>query len=348
MEPREPARYVSWCLAEGKRMSQTRFVWGAVGNSGDNATSGNSGANVITTGGTATLTDTPAGARIGALAALMTATTTSGGVYVGKDLTAGLDYAADRYLYITAYPSAEIPILAFLGGGIRMVSVALSATGQILIKDKPFATIATLPAVPLNTLIRVAMYSHMDSVAGTVQVAWFTGHSTTPTQDSGLLTGRNTGTASFESIRFGIKTSTGVQTGADTIASYAYDDAATGLTSPYDPNVAPTANAGTDQIVLPGVTVTLDGSGSSDSDGSIVSYVWAQTSGDAVSIAGSGSTRTFAAPYDMTEKSYGFQLTVTDNGGATAVDSTNVTVTAHPEWYLDSGGSWKAEAHSSL
>ena len=329
-------------------MSQTRFVWGAVGTSGDNATSVNSGANVIVTGGTAVLANAPAGALIGSLAALMTATTTSGGVYVGKNLTSSTDYAGDRYLYITAYPSAEIPILAFLGGATRMVSVGLSATGQVLIKDKLFTTIATLPALPLNTLIRVAMYSHMDGVAGTVRAAWFTGHSTTPTQDSGLLTGRNTGTANFDSIRFGIKTSTGVQTGADTIASYAYDDAATDLTSPYDPNAAPTANAGTDQIVQPGVTVTLDGSGSSDSDGTISSYVWVQTAGNPVVLAGSGATRMFTAPYDMAEKFYVFQLTVTDNGGATGVDSVSIDVSAHPEWYLNGASVWKPEIGSWL
>lgn len=324
-------------------MSQVRFVWGAIGANGDNATVTNSGANVIVTGGTATLTDAPAGALIGSLAAFMTATTTSGGVYVGKNTTLGNDYAADRYLYLTAYPSAEIPILAFLGGGVRMVSLALSSTGQVLVKDKPFTTIATLPAVPLNTLIRVAMYSHMDGAAGTIQAAWYTGHSATPTQDSGLLTGRNTGTASFDSIRFGIKTSTGVQTGTDTIASYAYDETAIGLTTPYDPNVAPTANAGIDQTVLAGSTVTLDGSGSSDSDGSISNYAWLQTSGDPVTLSGSGATRTFTAPYDMTEKVYVFELTVTDNGGATGTDSVSVNVSAHPEWYLNGAGTWRPE-----
>ena len=38
----------------------------------------------------------------------------------------------------------------------------------------------------------------------------------------------------------------------------------------------PTANAGIDQNVVAGASVILDGSASSDTDGSIVSYEWVQ------------------------------------------------------------------------
>jgi hypothetical protein len=44
-------------------------------------------------------------------------------------------------------------------------------------------------------------------------------------------------------------------------------------------NQAPTANAGTDQTVNEGDNVKLDGSGSSDPDGTIASYSWTQTAG---------------------------------------------------------------------
>ena len=40
------------------------------------------------------------------------------------------------------------------------------------------------------------------------------------------------------------------------------------------PNVAPTANAGADQTVDSGGLVNLDGTGSTDSDGTIASYAW--------------------------------------------------------------------------
>src|SRR6185436_1618840 len=63
-------------------------------------------------------------------------------------------------------------------------------------------------------------------------------------------------------------------------------------------NVAPTASAGTNQTVTSGVQVTLNGTASSDSDGTIASYAWTQTGGaPAVTLANSTSSQpTFTAP----------------------------------------------------
>lgn len=92
-------------------------------------------------------------------------------------------------------------------------------------------------------------------------------------------------------------------------------------------NQPPTANAGPDQTVASGSTVFLNGSGS-DSDGTIVAYQWTQTSGPAVTLNNSTSaTASFTAPQVTSNTVLGFQLTVTDNGGATGSDSVSVTVT---------------------
>ena len=53
---------------------------------------------------------------------------------------------------------------------------------------------------------------------------------------------------------------------------------------PPPPNEAPTANAGPDQTADEGTAVTLDGSGSTDSDGTIATYTWTQTAGTGVTL----------------------------------------------------------------
>jgi hypothetical protein len=88
-------------------------------------------------------------------------------------------------------------------------------------------------------------------------------------------------------------------------------------------NTAPTANAGSDQTVAPNTLVTLNASASTDSDGTIASYGWTQTSGTGVTLSGSGATRTFTPTATGT---YVFQVTVTDDDGATASDSVQINV----------------------
>lgn len=91
-------------------------------------------------------------------------------------------------------------------------------------------------------------------------------------------------------------------------------------------NQNPTANAGADKsITLPTNTVTVTGTGT-DPDGSIVSYAWTKQSGGAATIASPSSAST--AINGLTQGSYVFRLTVTDNKGATAFDDVAVTVNA--------------------
>ncbi|NIQ39535.1 MAG: peptidase C1A papain, partial [Proteobacteria bacterium] len=62
-------------------------------------------------------------------------------------------------------------------------------------------------------------------------------------------------------------------------------------------NVPPTADAGPDQAVTQGTTVTLNGSNSSDPDDGIASYFWEQTAGTPVTLSDPNSSQpTFTAP----------------------------------------------------
>jgi hypothetical protein len=93
-------------------------------------------------------------------------------------------------------------------------------------------------------------------------------------------------------------------------------------------NAPPKAEAGADQTVVEGRTLTLDGLGSSDPDGMIASYSWKQTGGTDVALSVSTApTPTFVAPPvggDGTTLT--FELTVTDDGGLMGTDEISVTI----------------------
>jgi len=95
-------------------------------------------------------------------------------------------------------------------------------------------------------------------------------------------------------------------------------------------NLAPTANAGTNQTVTLAAgqataSVTLNGSASSDPDGSIASYAWSGLNGAPQPAPATGALPGVTLPAG----SYGFSLVVTDNKGA-ASSASLVTVTVNP------------------
>jgi hypothetical protein len=100
-------------------------------------------------------------------------------------------------------------------------------------------------------------------------------------------------------------------------------------------NANPTANAGPDQNnAAEQSTVVLNGTGSSDSDGSIPGsgYAWTRTSGPGVTLNNANSAvASFTAPTisgGSPPINYTFELEVTDNEGATDTDTVNITVVA--------------------
>ncbi|WP_439591349.1 PKD domain-containing protein [Microbacterium sp.] len=89
---------------------------------------------------------------------------------------------------------------------------------------------------------------------------------------------------------------------------------------PPPPNVAPTANFTTSAM---GLTASVNGSTSTDADGTIASYAWAFGDGATASGATSSHAYTAAGTYTIT-------LTVTDDDGATSATSAPITVVAQP------------------
>src|SRR5664280_2411624 len=95
------------------------------------------------------------------------------------------------------------------------------------------------------------------------------------------------------------------------------------------PNQLPVADAGQDKIItLPTNSLTVSGSGS-DADGTVVSYLWTKISGPTrYTIVSPTLTNTNIT--GLTQGVYQFQLKITDNNGATAIDVMQLTVNAAP------------------
>jgi len=92
------------------------------------------------------------------------------------------------------------------------------------------------------------------------------------------------------------------------------------LLDPTPANQAPTANPGGPYSATAGTPVKLDGSGSTDPDGTIASYAWNFGNGSSGSGVSPSVTYASAGTFTVT-------LTVTDNGGSTSSPATtSVTV----------------------
>jgi len=114
----------------------------------------------------------------------------------------------------------------------------------------------------------------------------------------------------------------------DNLDATGFDEVVITITpgTPGTGNQPPVANAGTDQAVNIQDFVALTGSGS-DADGTVTSFSWAQVSGPSVTLNNANTANAnFTAPVVSAATALGFELTVSDNSGNSAVDSQVVTV----------------------
>lgn len=99
-------------------------------------------------------------------------------------------------------------------------------------------------------------------------------------------------------------------------------------------NVPPTARANDVTVALPGTSGVLDGTASSDDDGTITNYQWTQTSGPSIAqIVSPNASNT--AVNNLLEGIYTFQLSVTDD--SSAVSTTSLTLTVNSRVLFDIG-----------
>jgi PKD repeat protein len=151
-----------------------------------------------------------------------------------------------------------------------------------------FAALEGLPSVNIN-----GGTTMLDEINASTQPGWTTGANNNLYNSGGLIT-------STQSPPGGIGT---------------LDPAA---------NVPPMADANGPYNGTAGLPVTFDGSGSTDSDGTIVAYDW--DFGDGNTGTGVSPTHTYAAA-----GTYTVTLTVTDDGGATDSATSTANIVAAPE-----------------
>lgn len=102
------------------------------------------------------------------------------------------------------------------------------------------------------------------------------------------------------------------------------------------PNLEPIANAGADQqLSLPVTSIILTGS-ANDTDGAIATYEWTTSSGPNEPMLSATTTETVTAS-GLTQGTYEFKLTATDNEGATGVDIVRVEVLPNTEPTANAG-----------
>lgn len=124
----------------------------------------------------------------------------------------------------------------------------------------------------------------------------------------------------FKSTKDGLFVVQLVVTYAGTASEPAYVDVTVSKT-----NMPPIANAGPDQTVDPGSTVTLDGTASSDPGGGPVTYAWTEVTGPAVTLSDPTAAQpTFVAPGPPGLMV--FSLYVTDAAGARSLTDDRVTI----------------------
>ena len=259
----------------------------------------------------------------------------SGGTYT--DIT-----SATSATYILAATDAgkTLQVVAMYNDGFGDKTVTSTITGPVPVapvaNQPPVANAGDLQTVAIGATVTLDGSGSTDS-DGTIQSYEWVHTSTDGVAPTTTITVANGETSTF--------TAPDAAADLDLVFTLTVtdDDGATNIntdtntvtitvTAPVADNQPPVANAGDLQTVAIGATVTLDGSASTDSDGTIQSYEWVHTSTDGVApttpiTVANGETSTFTAPDAAMDLDLVFTLTVTDDGGATNINTDTNTVT---------------------
>lgn len=205
------------------------------GSHNDTLTTTLAGADTLNfTGGAAILSSDQSLSGISSLSARFTSNL-GGHFWVAKEGLATAQYAYDIYVYISTRVGGSV-YLAWAGASssARSLGILINGQNKLTLNDST-ATVAWEGApevLPDNTWVRISVWGNCTT--GEARCAWYLGHSTTPSETSGLLTGLSI-QAGIDRIRWGGKAASSTVTVGDIyFGSWAYDTAATGLIGPAD------------------------------------------------------------------------------------------------------------------
>ena len=212
-----------------------------------------------------------------------------------------------------------------------------SASTEVSINNYPTATVS-VSTTELNEGNGVTLAGSGSDADGSVTHTWHSvddeGNIETPaltTKADYVFTAAAVDADTSYTFRYTVTDSDGASTSADDIV--------------LNVNNSPTAAAAVAAMVNEYAEVSLDGSGSSDEGGSIVSYQWLQVDADGNEVTDANSLyvgtitpdesdaslASFTAPEVEEDKALYFQLTVTDDDGAEHSITTSTLINAAPE-----------------
>jgi predicted secreted protein len=195
--------------------------------------------------------------------------------------------------------------------------------------DDVTVTVNNPPSVSAGSDFSITLPTNSTSIQGTASdtdgtIATYSWQMTTGTVAtlSGTTTSRLTASGLIEGPYVFRLTVT------DNKGASKFDDVKVTVLPDPDPNTAPVADAGEDQLLtLPSNSVVITGNGT-DADGTVTTYSWSKISGGSATLSGTSSNTLSASA--LVAGSYIFRLTVTDNDGSTDSDDVNVIVNSPP------------------
>ena len=244
----------------------------------------------------------------------------------------GLDANALQSIYNAGVNGGTGPAADTVAGGEGTDTADYSGAGAAVNVDMTTGAVTgSTEADTLSSIERVVGSNHDDTFAFSAPV-----DNTTYTIDGGA----GTNTLDLSSYNDNALTDNGssvtvdMGNGQSFTVEYSNISSITTAEGSYAPgsvpgtNVAPDADAGVDQTVDEGDSVTLDASSSSDANGDNLTYTWTQTGGPAVTLSDANATQpTFAAPEGTANTTLTFQVEASD-GTNTSTDTVTVTVNA--------------------